>query len=428
MSQNGLSFYTSILGAQAYGQRFNSHSRNLAATNAVAGRQEETFITQFVSTTGIAGVETSNVRHLNQSGVPIPSSTATYFAVGGDGYIPVQESATERGNFGWTRDGTFELDGDMNMVNSHGQFLQVFLTDTFGVPLKADIGSTAQLETLNVKNLSISASATDSIDMAIALIGSAETGSSFNAPVAVYDSVGQIHSIIATWTKSAAAPAAGGTQVWTVSFTEPEGAGTFGAPYDTGTGGLLVEFDGHGRPVGYYSPGVLPTILTSPPALAIYWNTSAAASSIALNLGDVGTSKGMVATGPAFQPKRIIPNGYTSGDFLSMAFDKNGYGIVSYTNDQQLPYCRVPLAVFNNPDGLKETTAGVFHPTKQSGPYTLDFPGQVRAGFLSPSAYEGSSVDGTTVYLNMIEDQNNYVGNLKAIETINKMKDRLMQI
>jgi flagellar hook protein FlgE len=86
------------------------------------------------------------------------------------------------------------------------------------------------------------------------------------------------------------------------------------------------------------------------------------------------------------------------------------------------------LAVFNNPEGLHERDPGVFTSTTQSGGYSFQMPGEGSGGSLITKTYEGSSVDGTSVYLNMIEDQNNYVANLKAIETINKMKERLMQI
>jgi flagellar hook protein FlgE len=63
-----------------------------------------------------------------------------------------------------------------------------------------------------------------------------------------------------------------------------------------------------------------------------------------------------------------------------------------------------------------------------TGVLNFSFPGEGIAGKLLSNTREGSSVDITSVYLQMINDQSIITGNLKAVETLKEINARFLQI
>ncbi len=439
----GLGFDTALLGAQAYSQCFGAHTQNLAAAGAVAGRTDETFISAFELASGTKGVETTTLRHLDQVGLPVQSSIPTNFTIGGSGFVPVTNSLSN-GVSGWARDCTFSPDANLNFVNNLGEYLQVFLVNPDGTPKNPDVTSTSNLVPLNVNGLASTAVATANVSLtAVQLPSQLPPGSTLattlgmtqTQTVPVIDSTGNIRNLTFTWTRVDATTIGTGTadaynaahttstQAWDLTIAGPTGA-TIGAPYATGS---RIEFDGSGNPVAFNTQGSALGSAT-PPTLNITWGAPAVASAITLNLGAVGKNTGVVSDGNTFAAGQTSYDGSQPGVFQSIAFGPDGYGIVTYSNNTQVKYCRIPLAIFNNVNGLSEIRTGVFSPSVNSGSYQLFFPGQGGTGSLVTGTYEGSSVDSTKVYVEMIQDQQRFVGNLKAIETIHKMLDRLSQV
>jgi flagellar hook protein FlgE len=71
-----------------------------------------------------------------------------------------------------------------------------------------------------------------------------------------------------------------------------------------------------------------------------------------------------------------VPDGYAAGNLSYLEFTKDGFGIAHFTNGQQAKYCQIPLAVFNNVNGLSEYIPGVYQQTAESGAFNFFFPGQ----------------------------------------------------
>ncbi len=422
----------SISAVNACNKRFDTQALNLAASGAVAGKAAGNFITAY-QMKDTQGVEGTNLRYLNQVGESQKAIYATNFSIAGQGLAVVRNQPGSSGIIGMVRDCTFRQDKNKDFVNNLGQYLQVFLTDGNGIPLNSDVATTNQLVTLNTGNIAQSAQATTTITSKVLLSGEAKTNAEYPMILQVTDSFGNTRNITGTWTKTADSPqTADGKQVWTLTFQDLRASpGTIGAPYDMSTGGLVVEFDAAGLPSGYYAKGSSPTFpaANTPPKLSITaWPNGANDSMLTLDLGTVGKNNGVVVSGNTFQTTSVIADGYAAGNFSSIEFTKDGYGLVHFTNGQQAKYCRIPFAVFNNVNGLTEYVPGVFQQTIDSGMYNFYFPGEGGAGQLVPQTYEGSTVDGTQVYLDMLDTQRIFTGNLKAIEVNKEMNKQLMNI
>jgi flagellar hook protein FlgE len=448
MTASGLSLGTAILGTKAYSNCFKSHTQNLAAASAVAGRKDETFISAF-ETSNIAGVEASTVRCLDQAGVPIKAPTSTYFSIGGPGFIPVSNT-TSGGTIAWTRNGTFAPDENLNFVNETGDFLQVYLASNGTLPT---VTSTGQLKTLNVNGLTLAPAATSTLTFSgVTLPGNTSSSSktAISQTVTVLDSLGNEQNLTFSWapveTTTNSYLNSKSTQAWSLTVTGPSGS-TIRSPYGGNTsispGSLIIEFDSSGNVTTYdtatltgisiSSKGVLSgTTSATPPALTINWGStsstgiltsSTATSTIAMSI----PSNGITSVGSTFIPGTISHNGNTAGTFKSIAFSPNGVGTVTYSNNVSQVHCGIGLGTFNNINALEEIRAGVFSETTGSGTYSLlDLQEAGNTSYLVPGYYEGSAVDITQTYVQMIQDQQRFMANLKAIETIKEMSENLV--
>jgi flagellar hook protein FlgE len=413
----------SAKGVSACSKRFGTHALNLASVGAVAGKETGNFITVYNTGNG-KGVESIDFRYLNQVGAALPSIEATNFTIHGQGYAPVRDKPEKTGVLGFVRDCTFHADKNKDFVNNLGQYLQVYLTEPDGTPKNPDVTTEDSLTTLNIANIAQSAKATSEVSISMLLNGAAASGDKYPMTIPVYDSFGIVKNLTATWEKVSQTPTLpNGNQVWKLQVKDCNTANpaTVAEPYATG---ITVEFDSKGLPAGY--PEGNPT--TTPPALVVAWADGAEDSTINLNLGSVGKNDAVVVSGNSFVSNSVSQNGYTAGNFASMEVGNDGFCFLHLTNGQQLKYCRIPLAVFNNVNGLKEREPGVFQRSIDSGAYNFFFPGQNGAGLLEPGTHEGSTVDGTQVYLDMLDTQRVFVGNLKAIEVDKEMNNKLMNI
>ena len=419
----------STSAVNACNKRFDTQALNMASSAAVAGKTTGNFIMTY-QTKDAQGVQGINLRYLNQVGAAQKAVYATNFSIAGQGMAVVRNQPGDTGTIGMVRDCTFRPDKNKDFVNNVGQYLQVFLTDASGNPLDSDVVTTNNLVTLNTGNIAQSAQATKTATAKVLLSAEAVAGTTYPMIIPIIDSLGNARNITGTWTKTSdVAQTPDGQQVWTLTFQDLKiPGGTVGAPYDTG---IAVEFDNTGLPAGYYPAGTVPAFpaANTPPALSITgWPNGAEDSGITLNLGTVGGNDGVIVSGSTFQTTSVQADGYAAGNLANFEFTKDGFGLVHFTNGQQAKYCKIPLAVFNNVNGLLEYVPGVYQQTAESGAFNFFFPGYGGAGELVPETYEGSTVDGTQVYLDMLDTQRVFTGNLKAIEVDKEMNKQIMNI
>lgn len=419
---NELSFSTPVLAIQAYSRAVDSDAKNMASIGAVAGTPFTTLISTFDSKNSSSGVQATTIRHLDQVGLPMESRIAQNFTIEGQGMVPVRDVG---GNLGFVRNCTFRINENKDVVNTSDQKLMILRTDENGEPLNAI--NMDNLVELNVGGLVQDPVATSSIALRAQLNSLDAVGNTFDQSVTLYDSLGNLRSLNMRWTKTDADPAYGtdATQSWNLTITDPESSATIGAPY-TGTG-MRVEFDATGRPLRFNTQ-TGGTASTTPPHIDITWGGAAANSAIELNLGTVGSGAGIVSVGSESINKGFTSDGLPPGTFRKLDFDKDGYALITFSNDKTVKYGRVMLAMFDNVNGLNERSAQVFERSATSGDFTLSFPGIGNAGLIKPGTYEGSTVNGTSIYIKLIEDQKNLISNFKPIESIKHVFEKLEQL
>ncbi len=134
-----------------------------------------------------------------------------------------------------------------------------------------------------------------------------------------------------------------------------------------------------------------------------------------------------------------------SGDYKTIEFEQNGApsgyrqdviiegdGTVSlqFTGDIIIPVYRIPLALFNNPDGLEYVDGTAFRvpANGQSGELSIVEADSNGGGSIHGSTLENSNVDLAQEFSGMIITQRVYSMNSQLIQAVNEMTQTLSQL
>jgi flagellar hook protein FlgE len=228
-------------------------SDNISNINTVGYKQTDvnfqTLVTKQVSSTEYSpgGVQSKPRADITSQGVLQATTSSTDISISGQGFFVVNSEATPLqsggGEFAYTRAGSFTVDQNGYLQNASGFYLQ-------GWPLQAwDSTATASHQTingtqymaayknsngsytyintgvvdptnmqpLNLDNIAGTAAATTNISLGANLPSGATVGQTETTNLLDYDSLGNSHNLLLTWTKTA-------QNQWGLGVTPPEGA------------------------------------------------------------------------------------------------------------------------------------------------------------------------------------------------------------
>jgi len=273
----------------------------------------------------------------------------------------------------------------------------------------------------------------------------AVAGFSKSTSMSTYDSLGTEETYPVTWT-------AAGDNTWVMTVSTPTnaaGSSTTGQLGDSSG----VSASSYSYAVSFNSDGTLKTISplsevnrgtsstsvsTAPidangdPVLKAYsWSDGATPGTVTLSLGTLGKSDGLTQydtgeTSPAITINSTKQDGVQYGSLKSVAVDKAGQVVATYSNGESVTIYKVALATFANTNGLSAMNDSVYMQTSASGDYTLNEAGQNGTGAIEGSALESSTVDTSTEFSNMITCQQAYSAASQVISTGKTMFTSLM--
>ena len=349
------------------------------------------------------GVSVFGRANITQQGLLAATTNATDVAIQGAGFFVVTNSTGSGGETSYTRNGAFTKD-NAGYLQNNGYYLEGWRTDASGNVVGSGV------EPVNTRVALTNGGATTKTSLAANLPADAASGATFNSSMTVYDSLGQAHTLNATWTKSATA------NEWTAQFapaTAGEGTVTSGT--------YTIDFN---------SDGSLNTVSST--NLGITWNDGAAASSIALDFGTTGggtnglTQKSSGSSTPNVSNFSANSDGVSFGTLSSISVGKNGIVQATYSNGQTVPIYKLAVVTFADPNGLVAHSSGMYTSTAESGNATLQTSGQNGAGTIFGKELESSTTDTTGQFSNMISAQQAYSAASQVISSVNKMYDTLM--
>jgi len=122
-----------------------------------------------------------------------------------------------------------------------------------------------------------------------------------------------------------------------------------------------------------------------------------------------------------FQINELEQDGLQFGNFTGVDVDQEGIVTANFSNGERREIFQIPVATFNNPNGLKQNSGTVFEESRDSGEVLLNEAGVGGAGSVAPGALEDSTVELSTEFTNMIETQRAYSASTRVVTTSDEM-------
>lgn len=400
---------SAVSSLSAQSQAIAMVSDNLANTSTYGYKTTTASFAELVTGASSAGYSSGGVlvssrSNITEQGLLTASATATNLAISGNGFFVVS-SSTSGSDVGYTRNGEFSTDNNGYLVNN-GYYLMGWRTDAAGNVIGSE--SSSSLSAIDTDIVSGVAGATTSTAIQANLPADAIAGDEFTTEMSVYDSLGTSHSLEVTWTKT-------GDNTWTSAFDTASGTVTSSA--------ITITFN---------SDGTLASTSPSPATLTISgWSTSAADSTITLDLGSVGKADGLTqfstgATSPSVDVTSVTSDGMAYGTLTGVSIGDNGIVSASYSNGQTIAIYKIPVATFTNANGLVSQGNGVYKSTVASGSALLHEAGAGGAGDIKGGVLEASTTDSSEEFSVMIAAQQAYSASAQVITAVNKMFDTLL--
>lgn len=343
------------------------------------------------------------------------TESALDLAISGQGFFAVKgfdgDALTS-----FTRNGSFVVNADRYVVDNAGRRLQLFPTTNEGGIVSSDLGATVSAR---LPLASGQPQATGAIKLAVNLpadaavipdkpIYTAATPYAFNAndpstfnhstSVTIYDSLGNPLAANIFYVKTGVPSVANPTHRWLahvlIGTNELEVGGVRGIPLTFDTGGVLTA-----PTAPYQFDSLLPASGSQPIALSVDHGIATTQQS--------GT----------FSRATIEQDGFTSGQLESVAVDSSGALRAAFSNGEVQTLGKVAVAIFANPQGLKQTGDTSYAATPDSGPAITGEAGRGGIGSILSGSLERSNVDLTLELVGLIAAQRNFQANAKAMET-----------
>ena len=113
----------------------------------------------------------------------------------------------------------------------------------------------------------------------------------------------------------------------------------------------------------------------------------------------------------------MVQNGYASGEYKSFAIDSSGVVTTTYSNGQTKNVGQLALATVNNEQGLTSDGSSNYETTTASGTASVGVAGSGGRGTIEGSSLEGSNVNISAEFSDLIIAQRAFEANSKAVTT-----------
>lgn len=433
--------FSGVSGLASQSQAMGMIADNISNVNTIGyKRSRADFSTLVTSSTSASsyspgGVDSAPKTLIDRQGLLQSSASPTDLSVSGNGFFVVNtlnNPTSTTGTYMYTRAGSFDTDSDGFLRNAAGFYLQGWPIDSTGA-LPTDRSSLSALESVNIRNLSGTATATSALSLSVNLqssqtaaaytFGDMSAGNvtpHFARSIQVFDSKGGTRSLTFGFFRDNSLNA----NEWAVEiYANP-------ASDVTNANGLLnaaatstLAFNTNGT--FDLANSTVPTSLN-----ITTWATSLgiANSTIAIDWGSDGLADGMTQFDAASSLISSDVNGAVYGGLAGVEVNEDGVVSALFENGSRTDIYKLPLAIFPNANGLGNRTGNAYIETSEAGDRSLQEAGLSGAGTFAPSTLESSNVDLAEEFTTMIQTQRAYSASSRIITTANEMLDELIRL
>lgn len=408
------SFSIPLSGLAACTEALDIISNNLANMNTVGYKDQtanfQDLFYQNLGTDGAgdpvqvgAGAQVGSTTTNYSDGSLQNTSVSSNAAITGNGFFITQQA---NGTIEYTRAGDFTVNSAGQLVTSGGQLVMGYPA-TDGV-----VNQGANLSSLVVgPGATNPPSATTTMQQQTTLDASASVGTSYSTTMAVYDSLGESHTL--TFNYSMTAP-----NTWSYQVTLPAAdTGGTGSPTVLATGTL--NFDSSGN---LTSPtGSIPVNITGladgSASMNVAWNlTSATGGSLITQVASQSTTAS------------TNQNGYYSGTLQKFTIMQDGTIEGQFSNGETQAIGQLALASFANNQGLQLVGGTSYESTLASGAPVVGTANSGGRGTITGGEVELSNVDISTEFTNLIVVQRAFEADSRVVTTFDSVSSQTINL
>ncbi len=394
------SFSIALTGLEADNTALNTIANNISNMSTTAYKEQSAqFSSLFYQQLGIngagdpiqvgAGTQVASTETNFAEGAINSTGNVNDMAINGSGYF-VAQGVTGRE---YTRAGDFTVEQNGAMITADG-------AQVMGYPaVDGSVNTNAPLVPIVIPFGQVQQpKATAAMGANFNLDATASTGAVEPVPVTLYDSLGVSHAANVTLTKV-------GPGSWSYSIALPAGDALGSSANATGT----LTFDSAGNLVSPASniSGISFTGLSD----------GAQDLNFSWNLYGVNGQPTVTQVSSPSAVASTTQDGYASGQYQSYSVDQSGVVSALYSNGQKATIGQIAIASIVNQQGLQAVGGNAFRTTLGSGEAALGVAGTGGRGLIQDEALEGSNVDVSTEFSNLIVAQRAFEANSKSITT-----------
>ncbi len=340
------------------------------------------------------GMTLSGVDTLFTQGSLQDTGKLTDLAIQGDGFFVLDSGDGPL----YARDGNMDIGLDGSLLNlSTGMKVLGWKADASG-----NIDTSQPLSSIQIPFGQSMARPTSQVDLRGNLDAEALAGTTVAATIGVYDSLGVLHNLDLTFTKTATA----NQWTWAASESDPDISGITPA-------GTTVTFGSDGS----YGTGNPATSLS-----IAFTNGADSPANVELDLSNITQLMGLSNVNPSSQ------DGLPPGSLTTFNVGSSGEIIGIFSNGLNRRLGQIALAKFLNSGGLLKMGQSLFSPSANSGTAQIGLPGQDGRGQISAGYLEMSNVELAQQFTSMIVAQRGFQANSRVITASDEMLQDLVNL
>ena len=332
-------------------------------------------------------------------------------AIQGDGFFVTRD---DNGAQLFTRNGSFKVNSDGNVLTGDGQHVQGWgaitgTPDTNGPAGDIVLPGSALRQPF----------ATTKYKIEMNLDASAADGTPFSTPMEVWDSLGNKHVLTATFTKN-------GANTWDYNVDmkgEELTAGTAGTPSSLASGSF--GFDSTGKLV---LPAPPPTGAENIPLDITGLADGAADLTVNWNIFDGSGQSFISQFAQASATSSNSQDGSPAAQLTKFVMNNDGKITAEYSNSQSRVVAQLAVAGIRNPDTLISVGYGALRASALTSLPSVGVAGTGNRGAVVGGALESSTVDIAREFTNLIVLQRSYEANAKIITTADQLSQATINL
>ncbi len=336
--------------------------------------------------------------------------------IDGNGFLSLEN---ENGNKFYTRAGNLQVDPDGNLLDQNGLFVLGYPTGGPGALERLNV-NTGVGGDISSSEISISGNL-DASDIGKPALGAGpftyadlNTGTNFQQPVTVYDSLGAQHTLNVYFSKSDN-PATPNNWTANVFANNADLGGATSTPVAVAGGSIALNFNSNGQ---------LDTATTSGIANIgpIAWDNGSTASVIEVDLS------GFSQFASPSNASTLTQNGTGSGSVTGFSVSAEGILFAQLDNGQTSSIGTIALATFSNSEGLTRKGNSLFTESQNSGEAVFGRPNIGTFGGIQSGALELSTADLASDFIRLISLQRGFQGSSRVVSSINELLNEVVNL